>query len=55
MLKYIYISVQKMSGVSRKVKVNLFFVAIRYDKVVQKHNFLDLQVGSSPNLVYHHA
>lgn len=32
-----------------------FFSAIRYDKVVQKHNFLDLQVGSSPNLVYHHA
>lgn len=58
MLKYIYLctNFQKMPGASRKLKVNLiFFSAIRYDKVVQKHNFLDLQVGSSPNLVYHHA
>lgn len=57
MLKYIYLctNFQKMPGASRKLKVNFFFSAIRYDKVVQKHNFLDLQVGSSPNLVYHHA
>lgn len=51
---YIYVRIFIKCQV-RKLKVNLFFSAIRYDKVVQKHNFLDLQVGSSPNLVYHHA